>query len=393
MPGRLAFVPPRFGDQVIGGAEGATRRVALGMAARGWDVEVLTSCAISHHTWDNDLPEGTTTEDGVTVRRWKHIPAFAWVGVRAQLKIQNGLPASIDEQTSWLSWRLRVPGLFEHLARHGHDYDAVVFAPYMFWTTTACLPLVAERAVVIPCLHDEPYAALEVLRPIFANPLAVWFLSEPEHEHAHRLGAVSHHRVTGMGVDVPTSYDPEGFRRRHGLGSRPFLLFAGRREPAKGWDRLLAHFTDAVRHHGLDVDLVTIGVGDTEEPDDIASRVIDLGVVDDGERDAAMAAALAYVQPSRLESFSLTTMEAWLAGTPVLTVEDSAVVSWHCHRSGGGLTYLDGASLAAMTRRLAEDPQGRSALAAAGRRYVLDNYTWSRVLDRMEADLGEVLTR
>ena len=115
--------------------------------------------------------------------------------------------------------------------------------------------------------------------------------------------------------------------------------------------------------------------------------MIDLGLVSDRDRDDAFAAASAYLQPSTLESFSRTVMEAWLAGTPVIANAASAVVSWHCERSGAGLTYDDGADFEQCLRFVAEAPAEAAALAAPGRDYVLDNYTWPVTLDRMEASL------
>ena len=40
---RLAFVPPRFGSEIVGGSEAVTREAAQGLAARGWQVDVLTT--------------------------------------------------------------------------------------------------------------------------------------------------------------------------------------------------------------------------------------------------------------------------------------------------------------------------------------------------------------
>jgi glycosyltransferase involved in cell wall biosynthesis len=387
MSRRIAFVPTRFAPGIVGGAEAATRHTALGFAARGWDVEILTTCAVSHYTWANDLPAGTTTEEGLTVRRFANVFGGAPEGRRAQEKIQAEILPTLDEQVAWLSWRFATPGLFEHLLRHGSSYRAVVFAPYLFWSTTVCMPAVADRAVLLACLHDEFYARLDVVRPVWRDAARVWFLSQPEHELAHRLGPVAPaHTVTGLGVTAPSGYDPQRFRRRHGL-SRPFILYAGRREPEKGWDWLVEQFRDAVGHHGLDLDLVSIGAGDVHPPPDIASRVIDLGVVSDEDRDDAMAAAVAYTQPSRMESFSLSIMEAWLAGTPVLAIEGSEVVGWHCRRSGGGRTFADGRELAAHLHELTAAPAIRADMAARGRRYVVDNYSWPVVLDRMERDI------
>ena len=390
MPGRAAFVPPRFGDQVVGGSEAVVREIAAGLAGRGWDVEVLTTCAVNHYTWANDLPEGETLEDGVTVRRFPTVSHSSLRGLRAQRSIQDGVVPPVDDQWTWVSWRFTVPGLFHHLLRHGAGYDAVVFSPYLFWTTTACLSTVPGKAVVMPCLHDETYARLDVVRPVLAQPSSVWFLSEPEHRLAHTLGPVTpDHTVTGAGITVPAGYDPEGFRARYGL-RRPFVLYAGRRERDKGWDWLLRAFSEAIQHGAGDVDLVSIGVGEVEVPAELAGRVIDLGFLPDGARNDAFAAAVAYVQPSRMESFSRTIMEAWLAGTPVLAIEGSQVVAWHCERSGAGFTFADGRELGRHVASLTSDVEAGSRLSERGRRYVLENYSWPVVLDRMEADLDRV---
>jgi glycosyltransferase involved in cell wall biosynthesis len=376
---------------VVGGSEAVSREAAMGLASRGWDVEALTTCAVNHFSWANELPEGVAIEDGVVVRRFATIHTPSRAAHKAQMVIQDDGVPSLDEQISWLSFRFQVPSLFHHLLGHGHEYDAVVFSPYLFWTTAVCLPVVAERAVVIPCLHDEHYARLPVFRPVLAEPALAWFLSEPEHQLAHRLGPVApRHTVTGAGVDVPAAYDPDGFRRRYDL-HRPFVLYAGRREWGKGWDWLLDAYAVAVERFDVGFDLVTMGVGPVLPPDRIADRVVDLGFVDQSDRDSAFAAAAAYIQPSRMESFSRTIMEAWLAGTPVLALAESEVVAWHCERSGGGLTFADEYELSECLRTVERDPGGAAAMADRGRRYVLEEYSWDAVLDRMEADLKGVL--
>jgi glycosyltransferase involved in cell wall biosynthesis len=388
---RLAFVPPRFGPGVFGGSEAVTREAAFGFAARGHEVDVITTCALDHYTWANELPEGNSEENGLTVRRFPVVRHPSRPALRAQLSVQEGKIPDLDHQVSWMGFLFSAPGLFEYLLRAGRRYDAVIFSPYLFWTTSVCAPLVAERAVVIPCLHDETYARLDVLRPVLGGTALVWFLSGPEHALGHRLGPVArHHSVTGAGVPVPSHYDPEGFMKRHGL-ERPFVLHAGRREEGKGLAWLLDVFSAAVIDGGLDLDLVSIGKGEFDRairvPPSLAGRVVDLGFVSDDERDSAFAAATAYIQTSRVESFSRTIMEAWLAGTPVIASERSEVVAWHCRRSGGGLMFNDGAELAEQLRLVAEKPEMAEELAIGGRRYVIENYTWPAVLDRMEASL------
>jgi glycosyltransferase involved in cell wall biosynthesis len=388
---RIAFVPPRYGDDVVGGSEAVLREAAQGLAGRGWEVDVVTTCARDHFTWANDYPAGEFALDGLTVRRFPTVrDASQYRHALLDRRLHMGLDLTAEEQATWLNGPFRVPGLFHHLLAHGDGYRAVVLSPYLNWTTVMGASAVPERAVVVPCLHDEAYAYLDMFRPVLADPAQVWFLSEPEHALAHRLGPVAgHHRVVGAGVPVPERYDPAGFRARHTL-RRPFVLYAGRREALKGWDDLLRGYTTAVRRLGVDLDLVSVGVGTVEAPRTVADRVIDLGFLPQEEVADAFAAAAAYLQPSPNESFSRTVMEAWLAGTPVIASAAGAVVRWHCERSGAGLVYRDDDELAECLALVADAPDRLAALAARGREYVLTHYTWAAVLDRMEEAL-EVL--
>ena len=238
--------------------------------------------------------------------------------------------------------------------------------------------------MLIPCLHDEPEAYLGIFQSMFASVRGVWFLSEPEAALAQRLyPGLAESTVTGTGVHVPSAYDPQRFRKKYGIEGR-FLLYAGRREAGKNWDDLLQAFAAACSRSDLPFSLVTIGALPVHAPAAIADRVIDLGYVPTEDRDDAFAAADAYVQPSRYESFSRTLMEAWLAETVVIANGGSEVNRWHCERSGAGLVYDDSLELEQCLRFVADAPDRAAAIGAAGRSYVLDHYTWSPVLDRVE---------
>lgn len=388
--GRVAFVCPRYGREIVGGAEALVREVALGLTSRGWSTEVLTTCAVSPYTWANELPEGEDEDEQVRIRR------FANVLNRSESRehfvhgqIFQGHPTTLDDQVTWLGALFRTPGLFEVLMREADRYDAVIFAPYLFWTTTVCMTVVADRAIVMPCLHDEVWAHIDGMRHVLSVPASVWFLSGPEHDLAHRLGPVTpHHDVIGAGMDVPKDYDPDQFRAEYGIDG-PFVLYLGRREREKGWPWLMDLFG---RTKGP-VRLVSAGAGSVEIPPTLRGRVIDVGLLTVEQRNNALAAALAYVQPSVMESYSRTLMESWLAGRPTLVREGSAVVEWHCERSEGGWAFSSSGQLSQQLDELLTGPQLADKMGAKGRAYVLDNYQWPDVLDRMEKDIRRVAAR
>jgi len=387
-PGTIAFVPPRYGDDVVGGAEAVMAEAARGLVGRGHRVEVLTTCARDHYTWANEFPAGTSEHEGLVVRRFPTETDTPGVHrERIGARILGGDTVTISEQQLWANDSLRVSGLWHHVLDHGASYRALIFAPYMFWTTYAVGQVAPGKTIVMPCLHDEPTARLDIFTAMLAGSHGIWFLTEPEAQLAESLFDVpARNAIVGAGIDLPTGYAPNRFRAEFGIDG-PFIYYAGRREWGKGWSELLDAFAQLVRHHPCELQLVTSGVGDVLPPPDIADRVIDVGFLSEEQRNDAMAAAVAYVQPSVMESFSRTVMEAWAAGTAVVANAGSAVVAWHVDRSGAGLLYRSEEELVETLRFVADEPAAARRLAGPGRSYVESNYRWPDVLDRMEAAL------
>jgi glycosyltransferase involved in cell wall biosynthesis len=278
--------------------------------------------------------------------------------------------------------------MYEHLVDHADEYRAIVLAPYLFWTTFACAQIAPERTILLPCLHDEPEARLEIFKPEFEGGRGIWFQTDPEHELAGRVFDLpARTAVIGSGIHPPAGYDPDGFRRRHGIDG-DFLFYAGRREWGKGLPDLLRNLAFANSVLAEPLPLVTCGVGEVG-PVPSGARVVDVGFLSEAERSNAMAAASAYVQPSAMESFSRTIMEAWLAGTTVVANAASAVVRWHCERSGAGLAYRDRYEFAESLDLILRRPETGAAMAVRGREYVMGHYMWDDVLARVEHALEE----
>ena len=381
--GTIAVVPPRYGEGVVGGAEAVLAETAHGLAARGWSVEVLTTCAIDHYTWANYFPAGTETDGDVTVRRFPTVTDTPGKHRdRIGQRILSGEVVSITDQQRWLNDSLRVPELWHWMLQHHHDYRAVIAGPYMFWTTAAVGLLAADRLILMPCFHDEPPGRLSVFNPLFGGARGIWFLSQPEADLAAAVQPLpSRSAVLGAGLSEPNHHDPEAFRAAFGVEG-PFVYYAGRREWGKGWDDLLSAFR-AVRPGRLQ--LVTSGVGEV-----VGERgVIDVGFLSDQQRTNAMAAASAYVQPSGLESFSRTVLEAMLAETPVIANGASEVVAWHLERSGCGLSYRGVDELTRALDLVVDEPESLAAIGRGGADYVRQHYRPAHVLDGVEAMLED----
>jgi glycosyltransferase involved in cell wall biosynthesis len=360
------------------------------LASRGWDVDILTTTALDPYSWGSHFPEGSTFEHGVTVRRFQAVRDADPRRAQIEADILSGIRPSIQDQQRWMNSGVRIPGLFHHLLDRAAEYRAITFGPYLFWPAFACSQVAPERSLLWTCLHDEPQAYLDLFQPVFTGIAGLFLQTEPEHDLAHRVvpRGLADHGVVGCGVEVPDSYDVEGFRKRYEVED-PYVLYAGRREGAKGWEEFLDSFSLVLARRDLPFKLVTIGVGDVQPPAEIRDRVIDLGFLPEYERDAAFAAAEAYIQTSKYESFSRTVMEAWLAGTPVIANAQSDVVRWHCERSGAGLVYADIYELMQCLSFVAEAPDSARELGSHGRSYVLKHYQWEDVLDRVEERIAQ----
>jgi hypothetical protein len=54
---KFAFVTPRYGEEIVGGAEMAARMIAERLVSQlGWSVEIFTTRAKDIVTWANEYP-------------------------------------------------------------------------------------------------------------------------------------------------------------------------------------------------------------------------------------------------------------------------------------------------------------------------------------------------
>jgi glycosyltransferase involved in cell wall biosynthesis len=397
LPDTLAFVVPWYGPAIPGGAEAECRATARALRARGLTVEILTTCARDHGSpWIDHHPDGVTEEDGFVVRRFKVRPRDPDRYARLQWRLELGGALTSFEEEDFVRESIHSNDLYGYLAAERHRYW-YAFIPYCFGTTWEGALIAPERSVLIPCLHEEPFATLKWTRRVLRAVRAACFHVPAERDLAESLAGPDAERfhLVGEGVDPPPPGDSRRFRARHRIFD-PFLLYVGRKAPEKNTPLLVEYFARyKLTHPASRLKLVLIGPGGVRIPGRLSADVLDLGFVPPQEKADAYAGALALCQPSLLESFSLVMMEAWLAGTPALVHGRCRVTRDHCRASNGGLYFDDYFEFVEAVEALAGDAALRERMAAAGHAYVRANYTWDRVTDnylavfrRLGAGLG-----
>jgi len=381
---KIAFVTPWYGQDIPGGAEAEARRTAEHLLGAGMQVEVLTTCVREFRSdWATSYHRpGVSVENGVPVRRFtvrrRDREAFDAVNYR----LMQGLSVTPAEEELYLAESVRSLALESYIAEHRQAY-LYFFIPYMFGTTYWGIRSAGDRAFIIPCLHDESYAHMSVFSDMFERVQRVVLHSDPELRLARSLYGLSEPMLAliGEGVDTDWESHSEALRAKYRL-ERPFVLYAGRKDPGKNVDLLIRYYRRYRSSHPDGPDLVLIGGGALPVAVSGDEGIHDLGFVPVQDKYNAYAAAVCLCQPSLQESFSLVVMESWVAEVPVLVHADCAVTREHCVRSNGGLFFVTYREFEACLDVLLARPLLRDALGRNGRRYVLENYHWDVIVDR-----------
>jgi glycosyltransferase involved in cell wall biosynthesis len=390
---KVVFVTPRYGPQVMGGAETAARQLAEHLRAEtDWEAEAYSTCALDPHTWADELEPGTAEINGVPVHRFAsshgRLPAFYGLDGRLRLAPQR---ATRDEGRRWVDYNGPVsPDLIEAVIET--DADVVAFYPYLYHPTVAAIGPVRVPAVLHPAAHDEPCLYLPVFRGTFGDADAFCFHTAAERllvEHTYPV-AEKPQIVLGLGVGESAGAGRSGGAIL-GLGDRPYIVSVGRVDEHKGSKMLASYFAEYKERHPGPLALALVGPISVEldpHPD-----IVITGTVSEADKWDIVRGAQVAVSPSALESFSLVVLEAWVDRVPVVVNGTCGPTREHCERSGGGLWFTSYRAFEGVLDRLLGDPVLRTTLGQAGRDYVDRFYQWPVLIARYAEFLTTVVTR
>jgi glycosyltransferase involved in cell wall biosynthesis len=390
---KLAFVTPRYGTEVIGGAEAAARMLAERLCLRpGWEVEVLTSCAMDHLTWENTEPAGTSSVNGVTVHRFPTASQrqLDYFDLDAKIRLAPSA-VGLAEARRWVALNGPMcPGLVDAVAVT--DADVVACYPYLFATTVDGIAVSPVPTVLHPAAHDEPALYLSAFRQSFRHLDGFVYHTQAERdlmEYAFGNGAKPQ-IVLGLGVNDPAGAGRPGGELM-GLGDRPYLCYLGRVDEHKGCGMLAEYFIRYKERHPGDLALALVGPVSDKAPDH--PDIVVTGTVSEADKWDILGGAEVMVNPSAYESFSLVLLEAWSLDVPVLVNASCAATMEHCARSGGGLWFESYRSFEVIVERLVSDDGLRRRLGEAGRVYTERHYRWPSIIDRYTGFLTDVAAR
>jgi glycosyltransferase involved in cell wall biosynthesis len=385
---KLAFVVQRYGADIAGGSEGHCRDLAERLSSRH-TITVLTTCATDYVTWENACPPGRSVESGVEVIRFpvahpRRMQAFAEISDEVFDR-----PAPKERQEAWFRENgPATPALLDHLREHGHEFDLVLFWTFRYFHSYFGLPLVQQRAILVPTAEEDAAIDLDVLGEFFDKPAGYLFMTPEERDLVSRraLHPLRASAVVGIGLEPVPGDTPRAALDRLDIPTS-YLLYLGRVDKNKGCDTLLDDFQEYAATRP-DVTLVLAGPAKMQIPEHPQIRA--LGYVSDEVRSALLAHASALVVPSPYESLSIVLLEAWNYGVPALVNGRCKVLAGQVQRANGGLYYMFPAEFDEAADYLLTQHDERDALGRQGLTYIEREYRWSTVLARVEDLMQQV---
>ncbi|NEU56559.1 glycosyltransferase family 4 protein [Halorussus sp. MSC15.2] len=405
---RVAVLSDGYPPWDRGGAQRIAAQLAEGYDERGHEVAVVTAV-------ENRADAGRATTNGVAVRKlWSPKPR----SVLPYLTLHN----------PFVVRRIgRVLDAFDPDAVHAHN---------VHYLSNAGLRAAAERAPVVETYHDAGTVSYGELtgylddppagdRPIPAeeyrvsprrqfrreglryNPVRNPANRRTRRRHveygvavsdalrtALRANGVPCHETIRNGVDAAAVAEagyPAAFRADYGLGDAPVALFGGRTGYNKGGAHLARAFAEVL----ADVpDARLVVTGDDEyvsrmreiaesETKGARNRIVTTGWLDRDELCGALRAATVVATPSvHLDPFPTLNLEAFAAGTPVVTSRfggaDELVADGE---DGFVVNPFEVSALADALRRLLADRETATRFGQRGRRKVRREFTVGRQVE------------
>ncbi len=389
---KLAVVVQRYGADTSGGAELHARYIAERLA-RHATVEVLTTCARDYVTWKNELPAGDDQLNGIRLRRFPVSRPRTTEEFGRSSDVVFNQPHSVADELHWLaSEGPTSPALIQHIRRVAADFDYFLFFSYRYYHAWHGARAVPAKAVLVPTAERDPALGLSIFQPVFRGARAVMYNSPEERaliEHVSHRPRQQPGIVVGVGSEIPERTQPWRFRKKFNADRR-FAICIGRIDENKGCRELFDYFVRYALMYPDGLDLLLIGSAHMPIP--AHPRIRHLGFLSDADKFDGLAAADLLVIPSRYESLSMVTLEAWALGKPVLVNSRCDVLRGQAVRANAGLYYDTFEEFAEALYQLDSTGPVGAVLGRHGREFFRRHYTWP-VIERKYLDMFDRLSR
>jgi glycosyltransferase involved in cell wall biosynthesis len=233
-----------------------------------------------------------------------------------------------------------------------------------------------------PAIHAGSWGDSALDIDLYRSMDSVFVQSRHESQHLTSRG-IDPDRLTqcGCAPSFLSNGDAERFRGKYGLAGKDIVLFVGRKTTDKGYHSL-REAIGKIAKTKRNVVLVSIGRDVAPPYPELAAEIdIDLGSVDESQKQDAFAACDVFVLPSKAESFGIVYVEAWSYGKPVVCGTATASRELVEQHGGGLVSNGTPEGIAVAIGQLLTNPSWARSLGQSGKQAVEDEYTIEKVVD------------
>lgn len=399
---KIAIVVQRYGKEVNGGAELHARLLAERLKEI-YEVDVLTSCTLDYHKWDNHYPAGEDEIDGIRVLRFKN--------ENKNRKANRRIARYIRGNQKYFNTNFKFSNIFtlafrrlKYRRRKNHEqlydlwieghgpvcldmmsyieqerdkYKAIIFFTYLFHPTYFGLQKAGNKSILIPTVHDEPLFYYPCFNNMFSLPKFIMYNTESEKnlvESTYPDTQFIKSDIAGVGFEQPIFEKDKEKKIK-----TPYFVYIGRIDVNKGCKELIDYFSK-INNPGIK--LIMIGKNHLKTP--IRNENIILtGFIDESEKLHYLQHCEALIIPSRYESLSMVTLEAMSAGKPVLANGHCEVLNNHIEQSKAGFVYYEKEDFALQINNILRlSDQDKKDIAQKGKSYVEANFQWENIIQK-----------
>jgi|GEM_PF-2085584 len=376
---KIAFVVPRYGLEIVGGAEYHARQVAEHLK-EDHEIEVLTTCAKDYHTWKNEYKSGTESINGIFVRRFKNTKVR---DINRHRWIEERVFYSYHDKHNEINW-VKSQGpyskeLIKYIENNKNLYDCFIFFTFRYYPSYYGIQLVGYKSLLAPLAENDPALDLQITKEMFESSKGIVYNTPEERKLVLTKGGFREEEkiwdIVGCGIEMPMIT-----KASESLMDKDYILYLGRIDGSKGCYTLFEYYQKVLNEFEDVPDLVLVGYDAIGTPKNDKIRY--LGFVSEEEKFSLLRDAKFLIMPSPYESLSLVTLEAMASGIPALVNGECDVLKGHCIRSNAGLWYQNYDEFRECLNLLSSNEKLRGKMGENGKKYVEENYSWKNVAEK-----------
>ena len=419
----LAFSPRYY--PAAGGAESYLTALAEHWVKAGHQVTVITTDAHDFQLfWDNTAkrvdPQTATHVNGVDILRFPveyltfaPLSYHAW---RRGLWLLSRFPIPLPRLMGWLARQTpRVPALWQWVKTADISADIIFGFNICYEPILDAGKQLAKRLnlpfVACPFTHlgagerpgGDAQSGFYTMRHQAsliksADALLMQTAAERSFYIAQGANPTATH-LASAGIDPAQYVAGDGARwRQKNKVSAPIIAYIGTHDYDKGTPHLI-EAVQALWANDIECELVLAGSQTSQFKayikqllPDVRQRIHLLGRIDEATKQDLLAATDIFAMPSRIDSFGIVFLEAWLYGKPVIgsqawgmsdVIEDG--------RDGVLVPFGDALALSWAIQVLLADPELRQQMGDHGRTKTLTQHTWAQKQEAVSAVLDHLL--